>query len=155
MDGDGAVAELEPNGGELGDGLLIGEDGWGTIERADEGVATLEGGLVAVIVQAELELLEMLAEMVELAFGPEGVEALGGVEEALSVLLEAVLEGFVEAILEVIEAEVSFFDAIAWVIGFEVGFLEGEAMLFVLQLVGSGLVEPAGEVFPSVGEGEP
>lgn len=112
---------------------------------AKEAVSAAEGGLMAVVGEAEAELAEVFAGMPELLVRAKGLETGRGVPEAVFSLAEGGMEGLVEAVLEFIEAEGGLLEAVPGMLGTEVGGSKGEAMLFPFEVAGGQFLEAGGE----------
>ncbi len=110
-----------------------------------EAVTAPEGGLMAVVGEAEAELAEVFAGMPELLVRAKGLETGGGVVEALFSLAEGGMEGLIEAVLELIEAEGGLLEAVPGMLGAELGRGEGEAVLFTFEVAGGEFLKAGGE----------
>lgn len=111
----------------------------------EEAVSAAEGGLMAVVGETKAELAEIFAGMPELLVWAKGLETGRGVPEAVFPLAEGGMEGLVEAILELIEAEGGLIEAVPGMLGPEVGGSEGEAMLFPFEVARGQFLEAGGE----------
>ena len=128
-----SVAHFQGKSGSGGQAGTVADDAF--LRIPDDGIAASEGGLMAVVLQSQLQLAQVFAAVYELLFRTKGAETVFQMAYLDATVPEDIEERLAEAPLEVVQTEGRLFEAVAGVLVAQMRAGEGEAVAFAFEMM--------------------